>query len=101
MRRCEFFFFFKQKTAYEITYGDWSSDVCSSDLAIWGGSNPSLLWRTRRPVFQVARSLLMLGMPVCFILALGQGSPVETVLAVFWLSPLLIVALARAFLGES
>ena len=28
------FFFFKQKTAYEITYGDWSSDVCSSDLMI-------------------------------------------------------------------
>src|SRR6059036_1767167 len=25
-------FFFKQKTAYELTYGDWSSDVCSSDL---------------------------------------------------------------------
>src|SRR6059036_2159562 len=30
-----FFFFFKQKTAYEITYGDWSSDVCSSDLGRW------------------------------------------------------------------
>src|SRR5216117_4230531 len=27
-----FFFFFKQKTAYEIRKGDWSSDVCSSDL---------------------------------------------------------------------
>ena len=27
-----FFFFFKQKTAYEIGTGDWSSDVCSSDL---------------------------------------------------------------------
>ncbi len=27
-----FFFFFKQKTAYEIAHGDWSSDVCSSDL---------------------------------------------------------------------
>src|SRR5213595_2358596 len=26
------FFMFKQKTAYEITEGDWSSDVCSSDL---------------------------------------------------------------------
>jgi len=26
------FFFFKQKTAYEILDGDWSSDVCSSDL---------------------------------------------------------------------
>src|SRR5216117_3746626 len=25
-------FFFKQKTAYEIRKGDWSSDVCSSDL---------------------------------------------------------------------
>src|ERR1043165_4532852 len=26
-------FFFKQKTAYEIRPGDWSSDVCSSDLS--------------------------------------------------------------------
>ena len=26
------FFFFKQKTAYEIYQCDWSSDVCSSDL---------------------------------------------------------------------
>src|SRR3546814_6434258 len=26
------FFFFKQKTAYEIRISDWSSDVCSSDL---------------------------------------------------------------------
>src|SRR5881398_2243242 len=26
-----FFFFFKQKTAYEMLSGDWSSDVCSSD----------------------------------------------------------------------
>ena len=25
-------FFFKQKTAYEMRMGDWSSDVCSSDL---------------------------------------------------------------------
>src|SRR5213082_3639194 len=25
-------FFFKQKTAYEFVSGDWSSDVCSSDL---------------------------------------------------------------------
>ena len=28
----ESLFFFKQKTAYEIGTGDWSSDVCSSDL---------------------------------------------------------------------
>src|SRR5881392_387305 len=30
-----FFFFFKQKTAYEITHSDWSSDGCSSDLNIY------------------------------------------------------------------
>src|SRR3546814_6833901 len=28
------FFFFKQKTAYEMRISDWSSDVCSSDLAM-------------------------------------------------------------------
>src|ERR1043165_4234776 len=30
-----FFFFFKQKPAYEIGPRDWSSDVCSSDLSPW------------------------------------------------------------------
>src|SRR3546814_2378124 len=30
--RSVFFFFFKQKTAYEMRISDWSSDVCSSDL---------------------------------------------------------------------
>src|SRR3546814_6350875 len=29
-----FFFFFKQKTAYEMRISDWSSDVCSSDLSL-------------------------------------------------------------------
>src|SRR3546814_6986467 len=34
---CMFFFFFKQKTAYEMRISDWSSDVCSSDLVetVW------------------------------------------------------------------
>src|SRR3546814_9022831 len=31
---CCLFFFFKQKTAYEMRISDWSSDVCSSDLFI-------------------------------------------------------------------
>src|SRR3546814_6476772 len=35
-------FFFKQKTAYEMRISDWSSDVCSSDLAIAQGS---LTWQ--------------------------------------------------------
>src|SRR3546814_6374902 len=32
------FFFFKQKTAYEMRISDWSSDVCSSDL-VFGADN--------------------------------------------------------------
>src|SRR3546814_20574625 len=34
---CNLFFFFKQKTAYEMRISDWSSDVCSSDLLLRGG----------------------------------------------------------------
>src|SRR3546814_18179012 len=37
------FFFFKQKTAYEMRISDWSSDVCSSDLH-------SAARKTRRPL---------------------------------------------------
>src|SRR3546814_1043024 len=33
---CFCFFFFKQKTAYEMRISDWSSDVCSSDLLCVG-----------------------------------------------------------------
>src|SRR3546814_10859656 len=48
------FFFFKQKTAYEMRISDWSSDVCSSDLHcrafLWGAirarSNGRSLRRT-------------------------------------------------------
>src|SRR3546814_5203577 len=29
---CNYLFFFRQKTAYEVRISDWSSDVCSSDL---------------------------------------------------------------------
>src|SRR3546814_6147123 len=32
--RCVLFFFFKQKTAYDMRISDWSSDVCSSDLEL-------------------------------------------------------------------
>src|SRR3546814_4672114 len=49
-----YFFFFKQKTAYEMRISDWSSDVCSSDLS-----------RVHRPVKAVrvesARSNAALG----------------------------------------
>src|SRR3546814_3093132 len=36
MYTVEAFFFFKQKTAYDMRISDWSSDVCSSDLKVRG-----------------------------------------------------------------
>src|SRR5213595_2986748 len=38
VRHADGFFFVKQKTAYEVTEGDWSSDVCSSDLVLTYGA---------------------------------------------------------------
>src|SRR3546814_5806005 len=35
------FFFFKQKTAYEMRISDWSSDVCSSDLSPVHAASPA------------------------------------------------------------
>src|SRR3546814_5605964 len=35
-------FFFKQKTAYEMRISDWSSDVCSSDLARYSQQAPDV-----------------------------------------------------------
>src|SRR3546814_5527880 len=42
------FFFFKQKTAYEMRISDWSSDVCSSDLHRLGGIGARQLGFRRR-----------------------------------------------------
>src|SRR3546814_7702454 len=45
-----FFFFFKQKTAYEMRISDWSSDVCSSDLRAGVGPGPVDVFRRREDV---------------------------------------------------
>src|SRR3546814_10001659 len=47
-----FFFFFKQKTAYEMRISDWSSDVCSSDLFAQISAWPVAvnLWATALPL---------------------------------------------------
>src|SRR3546814_3532153 len=57
-------FFFKQKTAYEMRISDWSSDVCSSDLATQsrlradrGAAGLGL--RHRRPVLRPGAQRLM------------------------------------------
>src|SRR3546814_1916337 len=40
---CGVMFFFKQKTAYEMRISDWSSDVCSSDLAVYSDADAKAL----------------------------------------------------------
>src|SRR3546814_8520958 len=56
------FFFFKQKTAYEMRISDWSSDVCSSDLAAGAQLDLAVLSRgvdlDLRPFGQLARDLV-------------------------------------------
>ena len=48
------FFFFKQKTAYEIGTGDWSSDVCSSDLAERGDA--LVVWDAENEIAHTVRT---------------------------------------------
>src|SRR3546814_13343563 len=49
------FFFFKQKTAYEMRISDWSSDVCSSDLTV----SIDRLWSERVEGRAVLHSVLV------------------------------------------
>src|SRR3546814_4336014 len=51
-----FFFFFKQKTAYEMRISDWSSDVCSSDLLPPDLPLQHGLLRHQPPVHEPART---------------------------------------------
>src|SRR3546814_1614562 len=59
------FFFFKQKTAYEMRISDWSSDVCSSDLPA-GPMAPretGLMCANMLRAFQVGKALTSDGGP--------------------------------------
>jgi drug/metabolite transporter (DMT)-like permease len=69
-------------------------------LAVFGWRDPGALWRTRRPVYQLARSLLMLAMPASWIVATQVGIAPGTIASIFWLSPLLILGFARLVLDE-
>src|SRR3546814_441961 len=69
-------FFFKQKTAYEMRISDWSSDVCSSDLA----------------------SASAVGSLVPVVRGSHRGLPVDRLGIVFGLAVLLLVLIFQALL---
>src|SRR3546814_408641 len=55
-----FFFFFKQKTAYEMRISDWSSDVCSSDLLAIDPASTVVALRSYRQAIESGDSALAL-----------------------------------------
>src|SRR3546814_20548954 len=57
------FFFFKQKTAYDLRISDWSSDVCSSDLKVFIGRLPPSSLRRRGPARTASPRPRLLGTP--------------------------------------
>ena len=76
------FFFFKQKTAYEIYQCDWSSDVCSSDLrdtsALKKRSRSELGNTTYKIIEAPLRDMCFYGFSVSkkqFVLVLDPGHP--------------------------
>src|SRR3546814_2260132 len=69
------FFFFKQKTAYEMRISDWSSDVCSSDLR-WGGGLPQYAVGHLDRVARIRASVASVpGLAVCGAAYDGIGIP--------------------------
>src|SRR3546814_3287098 len=81
------FFFFKQKTAYEMRISDWSSDVCSSDLyrkafnsVAWSNvpvpaDRANASWREKESQFSQELQLTS-----------GTGSTVKWVLGLYYLN---------------
>jgi drug/metabolite transporter (DMT)-like permease len=89
----------KQYSPFQVVWTRYAVHLALM-LAIWGWRAPSALWRTRRPVYQLARSSLMVVMPASWVFGTRMADGGGLFLAIFWLSPLLIVAMARLFLRE-
>lgn len=70
-------------------------------FALWGWREPSTLWISSRPIYQLARSMLMIGMPAIWIIGTQMGSGIGSAMPYFWVAPFLILVLARLFLRES
>src|SRR3546814_6477603 len=94
-----FFFFFKQKTAYEMRISDWSSDVCSSDLLLstimsLGDFNSIYLLTGGGPA-DATQTLATLGIRYAFGMSEIEPGVSTVVVALPVMLPLLILMLRR------
>lgn len=69
-------------------------------FAVWGWREPFSLVSTRRPLLQLARSALMLVMPASFVFGIMRGLNPDTLMAAFWVTPLLVLAFSAVLLRE-
>lgn len=91
--------FLTRISPYQVVFMRYATHLTLMFL-VWGWRRPLALSRTRRPVYQIARSLLMLGMPASFVMGLQHGLDLRTEMGIFWLAPLFIIALGTLVLGE-
>src|SRR3546814_8346937 len=80
------FFFFKQKTAYELRISDWSSDVCSSDLLLTRAADVALKER-RRLVLMVRETPLHAGHLRTMLALTEMGAVVAPPVPAFYARP--------------
>src|SRR3546814_2773225 len=78
-----FFFFFKQKTAYEMRISDWSSDVCSSDLCSEPECRLQFTVTTKTPLHATKLPLWKWVQGIYFMLESSKG--VSSVIMASWL----------------
>src|SRR3546814_3745295 len=75
------FFFFKQKTAYEMRISDWSSDVCSSDLTAHSEivHAPDMIGSSERPSQAIRRAkTTSMGIAITMVKQGRAGAAVST-----------------------
>lgn len=68
--------------------------------ALWGFTRRREVVSTRRPVFHLARSLLMLTMPGAYVVSLYAGVPTEFMWSAFWTTPAAIMIVSWLWLRE-
>jgi len=80
-------------SAYQVVFTRYATHLIVM-LLVWGLRKGAPMWRTARPRYQWARSMLMFGMPVSFVMAFEHGISPHTLMSMFWLSPCLILVLS-------